>query len=285
MYKLFSSKFFVWGLGLFFLIAIILPDNESELSSSSNQTNNESSVVNEEEEVKSNETVSTENKESNTETNNAEDNLIKATVIKHTDGDTFAVNLNNKEEKVRLVLVDTPETVHPTKPEQPFGKEASEYTKNFIEGKEVSLEFDAQERDRYGRLLAYVYVDGIMLNQALLENGLARVAVYPPNTKYLDEFKEIEVYAKNEGLGIWSIENYATDGGYEEEVYEQESEVNEDSSNETVSQDCNIKGNINSKGEMIYHVPSGQFYDRTDPEEMFCSEEEAEAAGYRASKR
>jgi micrococcal nuclease len=113
-----------------------------------------------------------------------------------------------------------------------------------------------------------------MFNEMLLEKGLARVAVYPPDVKYVDRFREIEKEAKRKGVGIWSVENYALEESRSENV-----------ASSPGCPDPKIKGNINSKGEKIYHVPGGQYYDVTVAEEMFCSEEEAQAAGYRKSKR
>ena len=81
---------------------------------------------------------------------------------------------------------------------------------------ELTIEFDIGERiDKYGRLLAYVYVDGKSVQKSLLAEGLARVAyVYPPNTRHLTPFEEVQAIAKEKGLGIWSIENYATESGF-----------------------------------------------------------------------
>lgn len=216
---------------------------------------------------------------------NVPDNTIPATVVRVVDGDTLKATVDGKEETVRLILVDTPETVHPSKPVQPFGPEASEFAKKTLEGKEVELELDVSERDQYGRILAYVWIGDKMFNEMLLEKGLARVSVFPPDVKYVDRFREIESKARQKGIGIWSIENYATEEGYNETS---EKQNNTGSTSEKASANCDdpkIKGNINSSGEKIYHVPGGQFYDVTNPEEMFCTEEEAQAAGYRKSKR
>ncbi len=81
---------------------------------------------------------------------------------------------------------------------------------------ELTIEFDIGERiDKYGRLLAYVYVDGKSVQKSLLAEGLARVAyIYPPNTRHLTPFEEVQAIAKEKGLGIWSIENYATESGF-----------------------------------------------------------------------
>ncbi|MBU8855280.1 thermonuclease family protein [Bacillus sp. FJAT-26377] len=108
-------------------------------------------------------------------------------------------------ERIRLILVDTPETVHPTKDEQPYGKEASTFTKKTLLKKEVNVELDKQKRDKYDRLLAYIFLDdGTNYNKLLLEKGLAKVAVFPPNVKYIDEFKSAEATAKRDKIGIWS---------------------------------------------------------------------------------
>jgi len=132
--------------------------------------------------------------------------LISAEVVNVVDGDTIDVRLKSgKQERVRFILVDTPETVHPKKGEEPFGREASDFTKKTLSGQKVDLKLGVQERDKYGRLLAYVYLkDGTMINELLLQKGLARVAVFPPNTEFVDQFRDIEAQAKKEYKGIWS---------------------------------------------------------------------------------
>ena len=117
------------------------------------------------------------------------------------DGDTF--RLENGE-KVRLIGVDTPETVHPSKPVQYYGKEASEFTKRMLEGKKVRLEMDVQERDKYGRLLAYVYLeDGTFFNAELVKQGYAQAATYPPNVKYVELFIRLQKEARENNRGLW----------------------------------------------------------------------------------
>jgi micrococcal nuclease len=221
---------------------------------------------------------------------------INGKVISVTDGDTLKVQLENGlSEKVRLILVDTPETKHPRLGVQPFGKEASAFTTKELTGKQVTLELDVEERDQYGRLLAYVWVGNTLFNEKLLEEGLARVAVYPPNTKYVDQFRKVQANAQAAGKGIWSIENYAQEDGYHSNRTEESSQasnpssdgsyVNDPSDDQETNLACKgkIKGNANSK---IYHIPGGSYYDSTkDNIVWFCSEADAEAAGYRKSKR
>ncbi|MGE5328140.1 MAG: thermonuclease family protein [Deltaproteobacteria bacterium] len=128
--------------------------------------------------------------------------LIK--VIRIVDGDTIVVNLNSKEEKVRLIGVDTPETVKPGTPVQKYGKEASNFTKNMLIDKKVKLEFDVQHRDKYARLLAYVYLeDGRMFNKILIEQGYAQVMTVPPNVKYQQAFIKLQRKAKENKKGLW----------------------------------------------------------------------------------
>lgn len=116
-------------------------------------------------------------------------------VLRVVDGDTFVIDYNGKEEKVRLIGIDTPESVHPDADRNTAaGLTASDYTKSLLNGKSVELEFDVQQRDKYGRLLAYAYVDSYMLNKKLLQDGYAVVATYPPNVKYVEEFKAISGY-------------------------------------------------------------------------------------------
>ncbi|MFA1782429.1 thermonuclease family protein [Bacillus velezensis] len=132
----------------------------------------------------------------------------EAYVIRCIDGDTFIAEINGKQERIRLILVDTPETVHPNKPVQPFGKEASDFTKKMLEHHSVYLEYDKEKRDKYNRLLAYVYLtDGSSFNQELLEKGYARLAVFPPNTKYQEQYSKAEKTAKQKHRGVWGDES------------------------------------------------------------------------------
>src|SRR4030042_1084522 len=118
------------------------------------------------------------------------------------DGDTIAVEKNGKKEKVRLIGVDTPETVHPSKPVEYFGKEASEFTRKNVEGKRVNLEYDWQSRDKYGRLLAYVYIeDGTFLNAEIIRQGYGFAYTRYP-FKYLEEFRRFEREARETPRGL-----------------------------------------------------------------------------------
>lgn len=151
-------------------------------------------------------TTTTTQPNTETKTEQQQEQRINAKVTKVVDGDTIEVEIDGKRERVRLLLVDTPETVHPNKPAQPFGKEASDFTKSLLEGKEVELEKDKEEKDKYRRLLFYAYVDGKSVQEQLIEKGLARVAVYQEGLKKEATYKKIEEEARNKKIGIWSID-------------------------------------------------------------------------------
>lgn len=118
------------------------------------------------------------------------DQRIPADFVRHVDGDTTVLKIEGKEQKVRFLLIDTPETVKPNTKVQPFGLEASKRTKELLStAAEITFEYDqGDKKDRYGRALGYIFVDGTLLQKTLVREGLARVAyVKEPNTKYLLE--------------------------------------------------------------------------------------------------
>ncbi len=123
-----------------------------------------------------------------------------ATIVRVVDGDTVQLDSG---EKVRYIGIDTPETVAPNQPVGCFGKEASARNSALVLGKEVQLELDRNDTDRYGRLLRYVYVGDTMINEQLVREGYAISNPYPPDTKYQNRFDEAQVQAQLEGLGIW----------------------------------------------------------------------------------
>jgi micrococcal nuclease len=123
------------------------------------------------------------------------------------DGDTLRIRLAGRDERVRLIGIDTPESVHPHTPVECFGKEAARRLRSLLsEGSEVRLERDVEARDRYGRLLAYVFRrrDDLFVNQALAHDGFADVATFPPNVAYVDRFVTAAAGARAAGRGLWS---------------------------------------------------------------------------------
>ncbi len=129
-----------------------------------------------------------------------------AVVQRVVDGDTIIVETGGVEERVRLIGIDTPESVKPGTEVECYGKEASEQTKDLLpEGTEVVLERDVEARDRYDRLLAYVHraSDGLFVNESLVSDGYAQPATYPPNVAHTDEFVAAGQAARGHNLGLW----------------------------------------------------------------------------------
>jgi len=128
-------------------------------------------------------------------------------VSKITDGDTFYVMTKNSEKfKIRLIGIDAPESYNVGKKfrKEYFGKEAKVFATNLLKNKKVKLTFDVQKTDRYGRILAYAYLEnGVFLNQYLVENGFAVVATFPPNVKFVEVFTKAEKLARKKELGLW----------------------------------------------------------------------------------
>ena len=124
-------------------------------------------------------------------------------VVRVVDGDTIHVRIGARVEKVRYIGVNTPEVHHPRKGEEPGGREAAEVNRRLVEGKRVRLELDVQERDRYGRLLAYVWVGDVMVNAELVRLGYAQVMTIPPNVRYQEIFVKLQREAREAGRGLW----------------------------------------------------------------------------------
>ena len=127
------------------------------------------------------------------------------TVVRVVDGDTIEVARGSSDtDTVRLLGINTPETHHPTKPVECFGPEAAAFTEEHLAGRSVQLEGDIEGRDRYGRRLAYVVVDGERFNDELLRRGYARLLVIEPNHAHARTMLREELHAKRAGRGLWS---------------------------------------------------------------------------------
>lgn len=124
----------------------------------------------------------------------------KTKVIRVIDGDTIKIE---GDKVVRYIGIDTPETVHPSKPVQCYGKEASDKNRELVEGKEIKLEKDVSETDKYSRLLRYVWLGDMMVNEYLVREGYAQSSTYPPDVKYQDRFLEAQRRAREEKKGLW----------------------------------------------------------------------------------
>jgi micrococcal nuclease len=120
------------------------------------------------------------------------------------DGDTIVVKIGLDEFKVRYIGIDTPETVDPNRPIGFFGKEASQKNKELVLAKDIKLEKDVSDADKYGRLLRYIYLDGVMINAELVRLGYAKAATYPPDVKYASLFVQMEREARDNNRGLWA---------------------------------------------------------------------------------
>lgn len=225
---------------------------------------------------------------------------IQVNVVRVVDGDTITVNYNGVNTSVRLIGVDTPETVDPRKPVQCYGVEASNYTKSQLNKQTVYLEFDASQgvTDRYDRLLAFVRrADGSLFNYDLIANGFAFEYTYQGNPyRYQSEFLAAARDARENGRGLWAASTCngitgsvttstaGTTGGQGQSVTIATAAPALTAADEAAPCQVNqIKGNRNS---MIYHVPGGASYAKTKANvECFDSEAAAEAANYRKAKR
>src|SRR3954468_2781979 len=130
-----------------------------------------------------------------------------ATIPRVVDGDTVIAQMaSGGTERVRLIGIDTPESVKPGTPVQCFALKASAYTKHLLTGRRVRLVLDAEPRDRYGRLLAYVYrePDGLFVNADLVRRGFAQTLTIPPNVRFADRFSALARQARDAGKGLWS---------------------------------------------------------------------------------
>jgi micrococcal nuclease len=124
-------------------------------------------------------------------------------VVEVTDGDTIRVDLDGQETAVRLIGIDTPERDGPYTSLECFGEEASRFTHDALEGRTVELEFDVERTDRYGRTLAYLWLDGALFNERLVRSGYAVVTTFPPNVRYVEQFTAAQRSARDERRGLW----------------------------------------------------------------------------------
>ena len=127
-------------------------------------------------------------------------------VTRVVDGDTIHVRVDGRRERVRYIGVDTPESARPGAPVECFAKRAGEANRRLVEGERVRLVLDLEPRDRYGRLLAYVYRarDGLFVNAELVRRGFAETLTVPPNVAHAGELRKLSSGARRKGRGLWS---------------------------------------------------------------------------------
>lgn len=184
------------------------------------------------------------------------------------DGDTIEIEGGRR---VRYIGINTPETVDPRKAVECFGREASAQNRALVEEKEIEMEKDVSDKDKYGRLLRYIWLEDLFVNDYLVRQGFAQAATYPPDVKYQERLSEAEHQAREGKRGLWDACPLTSTTG------------------KSWQGSCEIKGNISSTGEKIYHLPECSSWEKTviseeKGERWFCSEAEAQAAGWRRAK-
>jgi micrococcal nuclease len=181
-----------------------------------------------------------------------------AIVTRVVDGDTVEVRLGDRLETVRYIGVNTPEIHHPTRGREPYQDAARVANQQLVDGRTVRLVLDVQPRDRYGRLLAYVYVDGELVNAELVQRGYAEAVTYPPNVKHHAELVELQRRARQARAGLW---------GHPETVR---------------SHKPRQSGVVGVRNVHVYLHPDDPGWMQRPPEDLayFESAEEARAAGY-----
>lgn len=201
-------------------------------------------------------------------------NLVSAQVGRVVDGDTLVVKIAGKEQRVRLILVDTPESVHPdARKNTEYGKLASAFTASQLkEGQTIYLQKDVSETDKYGRLLRYVWLEqpadvdsetevrAKMYNAKLLLEGYAQISTYPPDVKYADLFTKFQREARGSNKGLWGVQEAAPE--------------------QPASQGTGQY--VGSKNSDKYHLPSCKYAQDIKPDNQvwFDSVENAKASGY-----
>lgn len=215
-------------------------------------------------------------------------------VVSIVDGDTIKVRIGEHAETIRYIGVNAPELHHPTKGEEPGGREAAEVNRNLVDSQPVRLELDVQERDRYGRLLAYVYVGDMMINAELVAQGYAQVMTIPPNVRHQEMFLKLQREARLLQIGLWRGTGPPPSEPGSSAGLSAPLPSTPQGGPGAPPQDawtCPIshpnKGNFTTySGERcIYHVPGGQFYGRTKPERCYATGDEAVRDGCRRSRR
>jgi len=228
-------------------------------------------------------------------------------VVKVADGDTIDVDIDGKTERIRMIGINTPETVDPRKPVECFGVEASNKAKELLSNKKVRLDADStqDDRDKYNRLLRYVWrEDGLFYNLEIIKQGYAYEYTYDLPYKFQKDFKNAQSDAKTKKLGLWAdnacvqgtvgqnqttVSPSPTSGSSSQSAGQSSAEAAPQAESKKSNSSCLIKGNISSSGEKIYHVEGCGSYNKTvidtdTGERWFCTEDEAVKAGWCKAK-
>jgi len=219
-------------------------------------------------------------------------------VLKVFDGDTFLVLLQGQEEHVRLREIDAPEVTNRNKiGQEPWGKKAKEFAQYRARGKTVRLEVEERdERDKYHRLLAYVFLDPIFINREMVSSGIAFFYPGVIRGKHAAELQEAEDFARETGLGVWDKKNglqerpqeFRSRTHWDERFFPKFRPLFRDEKNKSSSKDDPVLTDkiVANKRSMVYHLPGSPGAARVSPRNriFFDTPEEAEKAGFRRAK-
>ena len=147
----------------------------------------------------------------------------KVIITSVTDGDTLRADINGVNKPIRLIGIDTPELSHPSEPVQCYSQEAKKALEDLVLDKEVILEPDISDTDKYNRLLRYIWIDEVLVNEYMTQNGYAFSSAYPPDTKYQNRINAGEEYAKSNSLGLWAKDT--CNGNVYTETYEDPNKI------------------------------------------------------------
>jgi micrococcal nuclease len=212
-------------------------------------------------------------------------------VVRVVDGETITVRIGDRIETVRYIGTSASALDLAEKRKQYGAREAAEANRQFVEDQPVRLELDVQERDRDGRLLAYVYVGDLMVNAELVAQGLAKVTSVPPNVKYQELFLKLQREARLLQLGLWRgvsppMAERGSSASLPRKIAQGRPGVPRQDA-WTCPLTHPIKGNFTTySGERcIYHMNGGEVFNKTKPERCYASEDEARQDGCRRSSR
>jgi micrococcal nuclease len=215
--------------------------------------------------------------------------ILVGQVLDIVDGNTIRVNLGDRVETVRYIGIDAKQTTQPAKGPSQSGGDITDVNRQLVARQQVRLELDAQERDREGRLLAYVFVADRMVNAELVRRGSAETMTVQPNVRYRDLFVTLEQEARDDRRGLWANQSepttptsvaQASPGPKERPGVPPESAW-------ACPATHPVKGNVNtfSSPRCIYHVPDRELYGATKPDRCYATVDDARSDGCQAARR
>ena len=217
--------------------------------------------------------------------------ILAGQVLDVVDGNTIRVNLGDRVETVRYIGINAKQTTQPAKAPSQSGEDVTDVNRQLVARQQVRLELDAQERDREGRLLAYVFVADRMVNAELVRRGSAETMTIQPNVRYRDLFVALEQEARDDRRGLWANQSEPTTPTSTSVAQLSPSAKERPGMAPESAWACPaaqpIKANVNpfSSPRCIYHVPDSELYNATKPDRCYATVDDARSDGCQASRR